>query len=64
MGSILLFFLLHEDVTGFRAGTMVLFLVLFAVLIVVHELIHGITWALFAEHHMEGHPVRIHPGNT
>ena len=51
MGSMLLFFLLHEDVTGFRAGTMVLFLVLFAVLIVVHELIHGITWALFAEHH-------------
>lgn len=30
-----------------------LFIVLFAVLIVVHELIHGLTWSLFSEHHFK-----------
>jgi sterol desaturase/sphingolipid hydroxylase (fatty acid hydroxylase superfamily) len=30
-----------------------LFIVLFTVLIVVHELIHGLTWSLFSEHHFK-----------
>ena len=29
------------------------FIVLFIVLIVVHELIHGLTWSLYAEHHFK-----------
>ena len=29
------------------------FIVLFIVLIVVHELIHGLTWSLFSEHHFK-----------
>lgn len=29
----------------------IVFLVVFALLIAVHELIHGLSWALFAEHH-------------
>ena len=31
--------------------SLVLFLAVFFALIVVHELVHGITWAVFAEHH-------------
>ena len=38
---------------SFAAGSYLLFLVVFAVLIVVHELIHGVCWAIFAEHHMK-----------
>lgn len=34
-----------------QSGDAVWFLALFAVLIVVHELIHGITWAVFAKAH-------------
>ena len=30
-----------------------LFIVLFFVLIVVHELIHGLTWSIYAEHHFK-----------
>ena len=30
-----------------------LFVVLFFVLVVVHELIHGLTWSLYAEHHFK-----------
>ena len=30
-----------------------LFIVLFAVLVVAHELIHGLTWSLFSEHHFK-----------
>lgn len=30
-----------------------LFIVLFVVLIVAHELIHGLTWSLFSEHHFK-----------
>ena len=30
-----------------------LFVVVFVVLIVVHELIHGVTWSLYAEHHFK-----------
>jgi hypothetical protein len=35
------------------AQTGILFLVLFVALIVVHELIHGLTWSLFTEHHFK-----------
>ena len=31
----------------------ILFIVLFAALIVVHELIHGLTWSLYSEHHFK-----------
>ena len=47
IGSMLLFFLLHEDVTGFRAGTMV------------HPRHH---LGPVCRASLEGHPVRIHPG--
>ncbi|MBQ6582206.1 MAG: DUF3267 domain-containing protein [Mogibacterium sp.] len=30
-----------------------LFLVIYLVLIVVHELVHGITWSIFSEHHLK-----------
>lgn len=33
------------------AGNMLIWLLVLVVLIVVHELIHGITWAVFAPHH-------------
>lgn len=31
----------------------ILFLVVFAILIVLHELIHGITWSIFAKNHLK-----------
>ncbi len=36
---------------GFTPGTFPLLSLLLAILIVVHELIHGISWAAFTEHH-------------
>ncbi len=47
-----LFFLLNYSMSG-GLGRMnpILFLVLLFALIVVHELIHGLSWSLFAEHH-------------
>ena len=47
-----LFFLHNHSVSG-GLGRMnpILFLVLLFALIVVHELIHGLSWSLFAEHH-------------
>ena len=46
-------FLLKNGAAGvsFRRLNPLLFLVMLFVLIVVHELIHGLTWAVFAEHH-------------
>lgn len=35
---------------GYRAGSFPLMMILFLVLIVVHELIHGASWAVFTEH--------------
>ena len=48
-----LFFLKNrQGGVGFeKPATMLLFLLVFAALIVVHELIHGLSWAIFAEHH-------------
>ena len=37
--------------TGAKLSNMILFLVVFIVLIVIHELIHGITWAIFSKNH-------------
>ena len=47
-----LFFLHNHSVSG-GLGMLnpILFLVLLFALIVVHELIHGLSWSLFAEHH-------------
>ena len=47
-----LFFLLNHDLSG-GLGMMnpILFLALLFALIVVHELIHGLSWSLFAKHH-------------
>lgn len=39
------------SVRNHSAGTMLLFVLLFLALIVVHELIHGLSWAVFTEHH-------------
>jgi hypothetical protein len=50
-----LFFLcnrpLHLSFTANSILSLVLFLALYFALIVVHELVHGITWAIYAEHH-------------
>ena len=47
-----LFFLKNRAFTlDFRPTTPLLLLVLLFALIVIHELIHGLSWALFAEHH-------------
>ena len=37
--------------TGFGRTNPLVYLVVFAVMIVVHELIHGLSWAVFTEHH-------------
>jgi len=43
---------LHLTIGGMHSMlSLVLFLVVYFVLIVVHELVHGMTWAIFAEHH-------------
>lgn len=47
-----LFFMVHiSGGVSFDIPKMLLFVVLIFVLIVVHELIHGATWAIFSEHH-------------
>ena len=37
--------------SGFGPATPILFLVVLFALIVIHELIHGLSWAVFAQHH-------------
>ncbi len=51
--SVILFVLLHPGKPPFLDSLpqMILLLVVMLVLVVVHELVHGITWSLFAEHH-------------
>ena len=50
IGGLLLFFLLNDfDGTRFNMIGIVAFLVVYFALIVVHELVHGITWSLFCE---------------
>ena len=41
----------HGLIDRFSLMNPVLMLVLLAILVVVHELIHGLSWAIFAEHH-------------
>lgn len=36
---------------GFGLTTPILFLIILFALVVIHELIHGLSWAVFAEHH-------------
>ena len=49
-----LFLLLNRNAEGaFQRINPLLLLALMVVLIVVHELIHGISWAIFAEHHWQ-----------
>ena len=45
-----LFYLIHHRFEFIGMGP-VTFVVVFVVLIIVHELIHGISWSLFAPHH-------------
>ena len=48
------FFWANPDASFSLAGNeIVLLLVAFAVLVVVHELAHGVTWSMFAEHGMK-----------
>lgn len=52
--GIALFFLLNDvSDLNFQGTGFVLFIVIFAALVLAHELIHGITWAIFAEHHFK-----------
>ena len=48
-----LFFLVNwrKDFTRFSGKQMLIFVIAIFLLIVVHELIHGITWSVFTEHH-------------
>ena len=46
-------FILKNRGTGISFGFPWWFFPLYLVLIAVHELIHGLTWAAFAEHHMK-----------
>ena len=47
-----LFYMRHKTLAaGFGAGTLLWFVIIFAALFVIHELIHGACWAIFAEHH-------------
>lgn len=43
-----LFFLMNKEIKVFSAGKGLLYFVLYIVLVVVHELIHGTTWSFFA----------------
>jgi hypothetical protein len=47
-----LYFLVHRSL-DFSSSHFLLMLVAFLVLIVVHELIHGVSWAIFSEHHFK-----------
>ena len=52
--SFVLLILLHDDISfDYSPLTLTVGLVILAVLIVVHELIHGASWAIFAEHHFK-----------
>ena len=53
--GILLFYRANPGVqiTKFTNGELLLFFLCYLVLIVVHELIHGLTWAVFAEDHFK-----------
>ena len=46
------FWLVHKKLlTGSHSSNLLVTLLVFAALIVVHELIHGVSWAIFAPHH-------------
>ena len=45
--ALVLFFLLNKEFTGITAGKSLIYFVLYLVLVIVHELIHGMTWSFF-----------------
>ena len=47
-----LYYLVHHDL-GFSKVNLIVFVVSFIVLIVVHELIHGICWSIFTPNHFK-----------
>ena len=50
--GLVLFFLANDpESVAIRRVNPLLWMLAFAVLIVVHELIHGVSWAIFTEHH-------------
>ncbi len=51
--GLVLFFLvnLKKDFTWLSGKQMIIFVIAILLLVVVHELIHGITWSVFTEHH-------------
>ena len=57
--SMVLYLVIHssegivDSLLGISPLTYLLFVVVLLALIVVHELVHGITWAVFAEHHFK-----------
>ena len=48
-----LYFLVNREFRGIAEGIpgLILFFVLMLVMVVIHELVHGITWSIFSEHH-------------
>ena len=47
-----LFFLRHHQITeGFHVYSFFIAMAVYLILVVVHELIHGLSWSIFAEHH-------------
>lgn len=51
--GVILFYKVHpeREMFGNLFPDVVIFFVLYVVLVVVHELVHGVTWSLFAERH-------------
>lgn len=44
---------IHKSIGSFSLSSYMMFLGLFLLLIIVHELIHGITWSIFTPNHMK-----------
>ena len=58
-----LYYLVHHDL-GFSKINLIVFVVSFIVLIVVHELIHGICWSIFTPNEAFHDPLLHMPGTT
>ena len=53
IGLVLFFWKNGFNLGGMDFSNYLLFMIAFLVLIVVHELIHGVSWAIFSEHHFK-----------
>ena len=53
IGLVLYFWKNGFNLGGMDFSNYLLFMIAFLVLIVVHELIHGVSWAIFSEHHFK-----------